>query len=126
MDKLEQNKELVLEYFDAISGKVKTVENIDRYVDDHELKEHIMFFDTIFPKYELHADEVTAEKNRVVVLARLKGRHEGELNGIPPTYREVDFKFAIGYIVDRNKIVDHWMIADQAALMEQLEIKAEV
>jgi predicted ester cyclase len=123
MDNLQKNKAFVLDYFNAISGKVKTAEVIDRYMNDDELKEHIIFFDTIFPEYELFADEITAENNRVIVLARLKGRHEGEMNGIPPTYKDVDFKFAIGYIIEKGLIVDHWMIADQATMMEQLGIK---
>lgn len=122
---LKQNKQFVLEYFNAISGVKKTEEIMDRYLDDDELKEHIIFFDTIFPNYELLADEITAEGNRVIVLARLRGTHKGEMNGIPPTYKDVDFKFAIGYIIDKGKIVDHWMIADQVALMEQLGVSGQ-
>ena len=122
MDILKENKQFVLAYFNAISGVKKEEAIIDQYLDDDELKEHILFFDTIFPNYELIADEITAESSRVIVLARLKGRHEGELNGIPPTHKEVDFKFAIGYIIRDKKIVDHWMIADQATLMQQLGV----
>ena len=84
--------------------------------------EHIIFFDTVFPNYEIFADEMTAEGNRVVVRARLKGRHEGEFNGIPATYRHVDFPFVVSYEIENNIIVDHWLIADQMALMEQLGI----
>jgi predicted ester cyclase len=89
-------------------------------VNDDELKHHIQFFDTIFPKYEILAEEMTAEGNRVIVLARAKGKHEGELYGIPPTYKMIDFQCAIGYTIDKGKIVNHWMICDQVALMEQL------
>ena len=123
MEELTKNKQIILAYFNAISGVHKTEKVIDLYMDDDELKEHIIFFDKIFPKYELIVDEITAESNRVIVLARLKGKHEGDFNGIPPTYKNVDFKFAIGYIMDNQKIIDHWMIADQATLMEQLGIK---
>ena len=123
MEELTKNKQLILAYFNAISGVQKIEKVIDLYMNDDELKEHIIFFDKIFPKYELIVDEITAESNRVTVLARLKGRHEGDFNGIPPTYKNVDFKFAIGYIIENQKIINHWMIADQATLMEQLGIK---
>jgi len=122
MDDLEKNKQFVLEYLNAVSGVEKTEELLDRYMNDDELKHHILFFDTIFPNYELLPDEVTAEGNRVIVLARLKGKHEGELNGIPPTYKMVDLQCAVGYKIDKGIIVDHWFIADQVALMEQLGV----
>ena len=122
MDNLEKNKELVIEYFNAISGVKKTRELLEKYISDKHLIEHIEFFDSVFPAYELYADEMLAEGNRVVVRARAKGRHEGELNGIPPTYKNVDFPFSIGYEIENNKIISHWLIADQMVLMEQLGV----
>ena len=122
MDNLQKNKELVIEYFNAISGVKKTRELLEKYISDKHLIEHIEFFDSVFPAYELYADEMLAEGNRVVVRARAKGRHEGELNGIPPTYKNVDFPFSIGYEIENNKIISHWLIADQMVLMEQLGV----
>ena len=122
MDNLQKNKELVIEYFNAISGVKKTRELLEKYLSDKQLIEHIEFFDSVFPAYELYADEMLAEGNRVVVKARAKGRHEGELNGIPPTYKNVDFPFSIGYEIENNKIISHWLIADQMVLMEQLGV----
>ena len=94
----------------------------EKYIADTHLIEHIEFFDTVFPMYEVFPDEITAEGNHIVVKARLKGRHEGELNGIPPTYKNVEFPFAIGYEIANGKIVSHWLIADQMILMEQLGV----
>jgi predicted ester cyclase len=122
MEQLNKNKEFIIRYFNAVSGVPKTRELLERYVTDEGLLEHIAFFDSVFPNYEIFADEMTADGNRVVVRARLKGRHEGELNGIPPTHRPVDFPFAVGYEIENNKIVHHWLIADQIAMMEQLGI----
>jgi predicted ester cyclase len=84
--------------------------------------QHIAFFETVFPGYEILADEITAEDNRVVVKARLKGVHEGELNGIPPTHRAVEFACAISYEIENEKIIHHWLIADQMSLMQQLGV----
>lgn len=122
MNELKKNKQLVVEYFNAISGVKKTEEVMNRFLDDDELKEHIIFFDSIFPRYEIMAEEMTAEGNRVIVLAGIRGKHEGEMNGIPPTYKDVDFKIAVGYIIVKDKIIDHWLIADHVGLMEQLGI----
>jgi len=123
MDQIKKNKELIVEYFNAISGVIKTSALLDRYVDDPELKQHIEFFDSVLPRYEIFADEITAEGNRVIVRARLKGRHEGAFQGIPPTHKDVEFAFAIGYEIENNKIIHHWLIADLMTFMEQLGIR---
>jgi len=122
MEQLKKNKEFVVSYFNAISGVVKTRALIEKYVSDQALIEHIEFFDAAFPGYELFIEEMTAEGNRVVVRARTKGRHEGILNGIPPTFRNMDIAFCIGYEIEDGKISNHWLIADQMALMEQLGV----
>jgi predicted ester cyclase len=122
MEQQKKNKEFIIRYFNAMSGKQKTRELSRQYMTDEELIEHISFFDAAFPKYEIFADEMIAEGNKVVVRARMRGKHEGELNGIPPTGKEVDFPFAINYEIENDKIVHHWLFADQVALMEQLGV----
>ena len=122
MDNLQKNKELVIEYFNAVSGVKKTRELLEKYLSDKPLIEHIEFFDSVFPGYEIFADEMLAEGNRVAVRGRIKGRHEGELNGIPPTYKNVEFPISISYEIENNKIISHWLIADQMVLMEQLGV----
>lgn len=122
MDSLKKNKEFIIRYFNAISGKDKTPELIDQFVTDPKLKEHIQFFEGAFPKYEMLIDEITAEGNRVVVRVRAKGRHEGELSGIPATHREIEMPGVIGYEIENGKIISHWLISDQMMLMEQLGV----
>jgi predicted ester cyclase len=122
MDQLKQNKEFIIRYINAISGVTKTRELLEKYMSDEELLGHIAFFDMAFPKYEMFADEITAEGNRVVVRARMKGSHEGELNGITATHRKVEFPFVISYDIENGKIVHHWLIADSMVLMEQLGV----
>ena len=120
MEQLKQNKEFIIRYINALSGVTKTRELMEQYMTDEELLGHIAFFDAAFPKYEMFADEITAEGNRVVVRARMKGCHEGEFNGILPTHRKVELPFVISYDIENGKIVHHWLIADQIVLMEQL------
>jgi hypothetical protein len=120
MEQLQQNKSFIIRYFNAFSGVIKTREMMEEYITDEELIGHGVFFESVFPKYDLFADEITAEGNRVVVRARLKGRHEGEFNGIMPTHRIVEFPFVVSYEIENGKIVHHWLIADSLALMEQL------
>lgn len=120
MDQVKQNKEFVIRYFNAMNGVEKTRKLMEEYITDEELIGHIEFFESVFPRYDVFADEITAEGNRVVVRARLKGCHAGEFNGILPTYKNVEFPFVISYDIENGKIVHHWLIADQTILMEQL------
>lgn len=122
MDQTKKNKEFIIGYLNAVSGVIKTRELLEQYITDQGLIEHILFFDSVFPRYDGLIDEITGEGNRVIVRARMKGKHEGELNGIPPTHKEVEFPFVVGYEIEKNKIISHWLIADQMMLMEQLGV----
>ena len=124
MEQEQKNKQFIIEYVNAISGNIKTREMIEDCVTDNNLIEHILFFDSVLPRYELFIDEITAEDNRVIILSRVKGRHEGEFNGMPPTYKNIEVSAAVGYQIENNKIVSHWLIADQLSLLEQLGVSA--
>src|ERR1700741_797152 len=100
MDQTKRNKEFMLRYVDALSGVEKTRELCERYIKDEALIQHILFFDSIFPRYNVLIDEITAEGNRVILRVRMKGRHEGELNGIPPTFKEILVPFVNGYEIE--------------------------
>ena len=123
MEQSQKNKAFFLEYINALSTSPdKSTELLKKYIDDEKLVEHIRFFESAFPHYELLVDEITCEDNRVVIYGRFKGKHLGELNGIAPTYKTVELPLAVGYIIENNKIVSHWMVIDQMMLMEQLGV----
>lgn len=117
-----KNKAFIINYFNDISGVDKTRELLEHYIEDEDLIGHIVYFESAFPKYELFIDEMTAENNRVVVNARIQGKHLGMLSDISATGKEVNFSFVIRYEIENEKIVSHWMLADQMRLMEQLGV----
>ncbi len=126
MNQAQENKAFVLEYLDALSGKDKPRDMLAQYITDEALIEHIMFFDGAFPKYELTADELTAEGNRVVLRSHLIGKHEGVFGDIMPSYRTTNLPFVVTYTIENRKIISHWLVADQMVLMEQLGIEQAV
>ena len=125
MEQTKQNKEFIIRYLNAISGVSKTRELLELYITDQELIEHILYFDTVFPEYEMFMDEITAEGNRVVVRGRCTGVHRGNFNGMPATHRNVDFPFVVSYDIENGKIAHYWFMADQALMMEQLGVMKE-
>lgn len=126
MEQTQKTKAFIVRYIHAFSNmpSPRTREQLAAYMDDNNLVEHILFFDSVFPNYELLVDEITAEDNRAVLLARFRGKHEGEFNGLPATYKVVEMPLAVGYQVENDKIVSHWLIADQVSLLEQLGVSA--
>jgi predicted ester cyclase len=122
MEQQNKNKEFTINYFNAISGMPKPRKILEQYITDETLMDHIQFFEAAFPKYELYMEEMTAEGNMVVVKAHIKATHLGDLGGIAPTFKSVEFPFVIRYEIENNKIVSHWMLADQMVLMEQLGV----
>ena len=91
-----------------------------RYILDDKLINHILFFESIFPEYAVHIDELVAEGERVFVKAHLTGQHTGSTAGIPPTHKQVEAPFALCYRIQNQKIVDFWAIANEMEFFEQL------
>jgi len=124
MDKLKKNKALILEYINATSGQPKTRERLEEYNADQGLIDYIMFIDSVFPNYEVIADEILAEGDRVILRARLKGRHEGEMMGFAPTHKVIEYPFVVGYEIHNGKIARSWVVADNLVLAERLGMKS--
>lgn len=116
------NKAFIVRYFEALSGKDKPLSVVNQYVadSDQELKDHIAFYEASFPRYELIADEMLAEGNKVVVRGRVRGTHKGELLGLPPTGKTVEAQLALIYEIENSKITGHWMLVDNMTVMQQL------
>ena len=115
-------KTFILEYFEAISGKPKTMELIEKYVSDKHLAEHIMAYEESFPCYELIAEDVICEGDNVAVRARVKAAHKGKLMGYEPTGKNIDLPLAVVYQIEDDKIAKGWIYVDQMDLMKQLGI----
>ena len=115
-------KTFILEYFEAISGKPKTMELIEKYVSDEHLAEHIMAYEESFPSYELIAEEVIWETDKVAVRALLKAEHKGKLMGYEPTGKFIEIPLSVFYLIENDKIAKGWIYVDQLDLMKQLGI----
>lgn len=118
---LAANKQFILDYFAALN-KDKSPATVDQYVADEVLKHHIDIFEAAFPGYQLTAKEMVAEGDTVFVRAGCTGTHLGDLNGIAPTGKSIDIEIALTYRIVDGKIVDHWMLFDQVAVLQQIGV----
>ncbi|MBI1761754.1 MAG: ester cyclase [Acidobacteria bacterium] len=117
-----ENKNLVTRYFTALSGQPKPEALVRQYTNDPALLGHVAFFEAAFPRYELFADDLLAEGDKVTVRARFAGVQRGDLMGSAPTGKAVALPFIIIYRIADGLIAEHWMAVDQLDLMKQLGV----
>jgi predicted ester cyclase len=116
----EQNKAFIRRYLDAISGKPKTAALMAQFTTDEALVQHVVQAETAFPEYRLEANEMVAEGDLVSVRGTVRGVHRGPFQGVPPTGKDLTFGLFITYRIAGGKIVEHWMLTDNLAMMQQL------
>jgi predicted ester cyclase len=79
-------------------------------------------FREAFPDFRMTIEDVLGEDDKVVARYRQHGTHEGELFGIPPTGRQVDFEeIALLRFAD-GRIVSSWFQTDLLTMMTQLGV----
>jgi predicted ester cyclase len=77
-------------------------------------------FREAFPDFHMTVEDTVAEGDLVVCRFRQTGTHEGELFGIAPTGRQVDFGEMALCQIAGGQIVSTWFQTDVLALMSQL------
>ncbi len=117
-----KNKEFIRRYLDAISGKPKTPAVVDEFIaaSDQALKDHIAGNEAVFPCYEMQAEDMIAEGDKVTVRFTARGAYAGGMPGVPARGQRIESPGIIIYRVSDGKIVDHWLAVDSAIVMQQL------
>ena len=115
------SKQVVENYFKALSGNPKTEALIDQYVDDPNLKKHILDTETSFPSYKLDPQQIVSEGDMVAVNAIVTAVHRGAFAGIEPTGKSVSIGAMIFYRVSNGRIAQFWMQADMLGGINQLK-----
>jgi predicted ester cyclase len=118
----QANKEFIRNYLEEVSGKPKPEELLRKYITDEHLIEHIMVSEAAFPLYSLDVEETIAEGDLVSIRGFFSGTHLGPFMGVPATDKPFRSPLFVTYRIAAGKIVEHWMMIDEADLMHQLGI----
>ncbi len=113
-------RELLADYFRALSSQPKTETLMDQFITDNTLKEHIRQTEAAFPHYSLTVDQMITEGDTAALRATFHGTHRGPFHGIPATGKTVSAEVMLFYRVRDGRIAQHWMQMDGHALMQQL------
>lgn len=79
-------------------------------------------FRPAFPDIQGTAVHLIADEDKVGSLVSLRGTHQGELMGLPPTAREVNVRVVEIFRVAGGQIAERWGVVDTTALMTQLGV----
>lgn len=117
---VQENKDFIRRYLGALNGKPKPPELVDQFVAEQPLKEHIATYEAAFPRYEFEIEKLIAEDDLISVIGRARGTQKEPFMGMPSTGKSFDIPIHITYRVEAGKIVEHWMLVDTLAFMQQL------
>jgi predicted ester cyclase len=84
------------------------------------LRQLVHFYHLAFDEIRVVAEQMVVEGNTVVVRWTARGRHTGDLLGLPPTYRETVTTGIDILRVEGGRIVEGWVSWDVLSLLEQL------
>lgn len=131
---VEENKVLLRRYIEEVLNQ-GNVDAVDKFfaadcVDHtappgtppgaHGIKQLLAARLTAFSNIHATIEDIIAEEDKVVSRFTARGTHTGEFLGIAPTGKEVSLMQISIDRVAGGKIVEHWGLADQMALMQQL------
>ncbi len=68
-------------------------------------------------------DDIISEGDKVFVLARITGRHQGEFMGIPVSGNDIDINVCDYFRLDGGSILEHWGVMDAAGMQHQLSLR---
>jgi predicted ester cyclase len=85
-------------------------------------KAFIRVFHAGFPDLSLTNEDVIGEDDKVVHRYVLRGKHQGEFMGIPPSGNRIEVHGIDQLRVSGGKIVERWGEVDQLGLIQQLGV----
>jgi steroid delta-isomerase-like uncharacterized protein len=86
------------------------------------LKVFVSAWRTSFPDWVSSVEQMVAEGDTVVERFIGRGSHQGELQGIAPTHRQVAVPGVVFYRLSAGKIVEMRALLDVMSLMQQLGV----
>jgi steroid delta-isomerase-like uncharacterized protein len=75
-----------------------------------------------FPDLRVTVEDLIAEGDKVAARLRVRGTHLGDLDGIAPTGKRVDFTGIVISRIEGGMIADDWANFDDLGMMRQLGV----
>jgi predicted ester cyclase len=117
----EQNKALDRRFVEEVlnQGKLEVIDEL-RTIDADGTRQRIRMLHTAFPDLRATIETQLADGDWVISRCVFRGTHRGELMGLPPTGRKVEFQVIAMNRYSNGKSVEEWGIRDIHGLLQQL------
>lgn len=110
---------------DVFSESITMVEPFAEIQGRDEFETWLRGFEEVFPDYHVTIHELVASSEVSMIEWTLTGTHEGELDGIPPTGREVEFKGMTKLQIGDKKFHEYRIYYDSQEILAQLGVADE-
>ena len=85
-------------------------------------KQDVVIHRSAFPDLQFTIDDMVAEGDKVVLRATLRGTHQGEYIGIPPTGKAITLTAISIRRIANGQIAEEWVELNMLGLMQQLGV----
>lgn len=86
------------------------------------LRQTVAILRTAFPDLTMTVEDMVAEGDKVVTRVTVRGTHQGEFLGMPPSGRQINVAVIDIVRFADGKMIEHWGQTDQMALLQQLGV----
>ncbi len=86
-----------------------------------ELGDYVDFIRAAFPDFYNEVIETITEGHKTFARLRYTGTHQGDLFGVKPTGKRIQYAGAAVFTIKNDKIAEVWVLGDIYGLLEQLK-----
>ena len=130
----DQMKQVMLKFYDAFNqGDFAALDEIldDNFIEHEPLpprlaqdregmKHYLKMFRKAFPDLKFTVQDIAADGDKVWTRVMARGTQREDFVGIPATGKPIQMKVVDICRIKQNKMVEHWGVMDQLAMMQQM------
>ena len=132
---LDQNKAVVRRFVDEVQNRHNT-DAIEEFfspdIADHSgmaakqgiegIREFFVSVFAAFPDIRFTIHDQVAEGDKVVTRKTFRATHQGDFLGLSATGKSVEVEVIDIFRVSEGKLVEHWALADQHGMLQQMGV----
>jgi len=134
MENIRDRKDIVRRFLDEAynKGNLKVGEGLmtadtvmytpdgDKIKGIEDWKQYAQVFLTALSDINLAIEDIIAEGDTVVARWKASARHSGDLEGIPPSNKQLTLRGVAIYRFEEDKMMELWAYQDRLGLLQQL------